>query len=77
MIQILATDDIEVVAVTVTIRRPSGEGVEQGAATKEHGVWRYPVTAALAAGETVTVLATARDRPGNETTAESSVQTGP
>ncbi len=77
VIQILATDDIEVVAVKVTIRRASGEVVEQGITTKEHGLWRYPATAPVAAGENVTVLATARDRPGNETTAESSVQTGP
>lgn len=67
-IRIIAVDDIEVVDVRVTIQSSAGAVLEQGAARKVHGVWLYTATVAAPAGERLTVAATARDRPGNETT---------
>ena len=67
-IRVLAFDDVEVVSVTVGIHTTGGEGLEQGAATKDHGVWIYTATVAPASGETVTISATAQDRAENTTT---------
>jgi hypothetical protein len=66
LIQVLATDDIEVVAVTVAVRTPGGTVLEQGPAEKSHGIWQYRATVLLPPGETVEIAATARDRPGHD-----------
>lgn len=73
LVRVLATDDIEVVAVTVEIRTASDAKVESGAAAKVHGVWNYTATA-TAPQEALVITATARDRPGN--TASASVVFG-
>jgi hypothetical protein len=65
LIRVRATDDLEVVSVMVTVRTGGGGKLEEGPATKQHGVWRYLTTAARPSGETVTITATAKDRPGN------------
>jgi hypothetical protein len=66
-IVIRASDDIEVIAVSVAIRDSKGV-VEQGSAAFEQGYWRYTTQTAvdLAAGS-VAVDVTAVDRPGNKT----------
>jgi hypothetical protein len=64
-IRILAHDDVEVVAVEVSIRTAAGILLEQGAATQVHGVWRYRTTVAAPAAEPLTIEAIARDRPGH------------
>jgi hypothetical protein len=68
LIRVLATDDIEVVSVQVTIDTAKGARVEAGPATKVHGVWRYTTTAAAPAGEPLVITATAKDRPGHDGT---------
>ena len=42
--------------------------LEQGPASAADGAWRYEATRSVSAGSTVTVEATAMDRPGNATT---------
>ena len=65
VIRILATDDIEVVSVEVKIESTAGSLIEQGAATKIHGVWCYHSSATSPAAESLTITATATDRPGH------------
>jgi hypothetical protein len=66
IIRVRATDDIEVVSVNVTVQTAAGVKLEEGAANKVHGVWRYSATMAPPAGETLTIIATAKDRPGHD-----------
>jgi hypothetical protein len=66
VIAVIATDDLEVVSVGVAIHTQSGGVVERGAAAKTHGVWRYAATATAPAGEPLTIVVTATDRPGHE-----------
>jgi hypothetical protein len=61
-IVIRARDDHAVMAVTVAVTDAAGVVLEQGTATAANGAWRY-----VAAGSSVTVTATATDRPGNAT----------
>lgn len=68
LVQVEATDDFEVMGVTVVIRNDGGEVLEQGPANLVNGRWQYPATVTIAAGETVTVEATASDRPGHSGT---------
>src|SRR5581483_8258437 len=65
LIRVIATDDVEVVSVGVAIRTASGVLVEDGSATKLHGVWRYVATGAAPAGAPLVITATAKDRPGH------------
>lgn len=70
-IAVVAEDDVEVVAVRVTIRDAATSAVlEEGPATLLHEVWLYTATTALAAGQAVTIAAQATDRPGHAGTAE-------
>lgn len=64
---ILAHDDVEVVSVRVTIRTAEGTLIEEGAAQKEHEIWRYRATATAPAGA-LALTAVAIDRPGHEGT---------
>lgn len=64
-IAITATDDVGVTAVTVTIQAADETVLEQGAAALTNGVWVYHATTARTAGQTVTITATAVDRPGH------------
>ncbi len=69
LIRVLATDDIEVVSVHVAVHTAAGVKLEEGLAGKLHGVWRYLTTAARPGSETLTITATATDRPGHHGTA--------
>ena len=65
LIKITARDDFEVVGVGVVIRDAADAVLEQGPAALVGGQWTYATTVAVAAGETVTIEATATDRPGH------------
>ena len=67
-IQVVATDAIEVVEVTIRIRRIAGELVEFGSAVKDHGVWRYRATATVPAGAGWHIDVAARNRAKAEVT---------
>ena len=67
-ISVAASDDFDVVGVSVAISDDAGALLEQGAAivsTTEPGRWTYTATTTVAAGTHVSVQATATDRPGN------------
>ena len=65
-IRITATDDCGVVEVAVQILDMDEAVVEEGLATlQEGGLWQYGTSQNVAAGQTVSVRATAKDRPGN------------
>lgn len=66
-IYVFAFDDIEVVSVEVALQNAAGAAWETGAAGADHGVWCYRPRAAAPAGERISVVVTARDRPGNAT----------
>ncbi len=68
LIKVLATDDIEVVGVDVRILTIDSEVLEEGPATKQHGVWIYTATTDTPARESLTLEATATDRPGHSAT---------
>lgn len=63
IIVIEAEDDFEVVEVRVVIRDREKAVVEEGAAARVDDQWRYSASKDLAAGEIVTLEATAIDRP--------------
>lgn len=65
LIKVSASDDFEVVAVSIVIRDAADAVLEQGVATLVGGHWTYVATVAVAAGETVTIEAVAKDRPGH------------
>ena len=65
LVAIEAVDDFEVVGVTVVVRNDGGDVLEQGPATLVNGRWQYAATVPIGAGETLTVEATATDRPGH------------
>jgi hypothetical protein len=67
-IVIRARDDHAVTAVTVAVKDAAGVILEQGPANAADGAWRYAMTRGVATGSTITVEATATDRPGNATT---------
>jgi len=67
-IGIRASDDIEVVSVTVSIRTEKG-AMEHGGAVLEQGVWRYTTRSNMdLASGSVAIDVTVMDRPGNKTT---------
>jgi hypothetical protein len=64
-----ATDDFEVVRVTVALRDTAGMVFSSGNAVLANGAWRYDAPALPATGQLpVTAEVTAYDRPGNATT---------
>jgi hypothetical protein len=65
VVKVLATDDIEVVSVTVRILDADGAVLEAGPASKVHGVWIYRATVSAPARESLTIEAIATDRPGH------------
>lgn len=69
VIKVLATDDVEVVSVMVTLRSITDTLLEEGAATKIHGVWCYTATTTAPVGQKIKITATAKDRPDHEGTA--------
>jgi hypothetical protein len=64
-VKVTALDDFEVVGVGVVIRDAADAIIEQGPAVLSDSLWSYAATVALAAGETVMIEATAKDRPGH------------
>lgn len=66
LIRILAYDDIEVVAVEVSIKSANGSLIEKGPAEKRHGVWHYSTTASAPGGTALLITVTAKDRPGHD-----------
>lgn len=69
-ISVSAYDDFEVTGVTVTLVDEGDVVLESGAAVVENGRWTYTTTTIVTPGTTVTVTATALDRPGNSSLAE-------
>jgi hypothetical protein len=61
-----ATDDAEVVSVTVRLRGGDGAELEAGAATRLDERWRYVATTEVPPGPPVTLEVIARDRPQHE-----------
>ena len=68
-----ASDDFEVTAVTVAMANEGGAVLESGTAVVGNGRWTYTTTTAVTPGTTVTVSATAFDRPGNSGSAEATM----
>lgn len=62
---IQAQDDVEVTGVSVTITDDGGTVLESGPATADEWRWRYEAQTDVPSGTTVTITATAMDRPGN------------
>jgi len=73
IIAIRATDDFKVVLLQVSIIGPAGNLLEFGDAILQPETfddWRYAATVANATLEGSKIIVTARDKPGNVTTAE-------
>jgi hypothetical protein len=70
VIKISASDDFEVVGVSVTIRATDGTVLEEGAPAKSaaDGAFTYTTTTNVAQGQPISLEVTATDRPGNRTT---------
>jgi hypothetical protein len=65
LIKVRATDDFEVMGVTVVVKDGEGAVIQQGAAVLVDGVWQYATTVGIAVGEELTIQAIATDRPGH------------
>jgi hypothetical protein len=67
LVRVKATDDFRVMEVKVTVRGAGGELIEEGVAelSSEDGEWRYTTRAEVPSGQSVSVIAVARDNPGN------------
>lgn len=65
LLKVTASDDFEVASVKVVIRTAANAVLEQGPAALANGRWSYAATVPVAAGATVTIEATALDRPGH------------
>jgi hypothetical protein len=63
-----AKDDFRVIEVKVTMRGPTGELIEEGLAVLSSDTveWRYTTTTEVLSGQTVSVVAEAKDNPGNK-----------
>ncbi len=62
-----ATDDFRVMEGKVSVRGPGGELLEEGIAelSSEDGEWRYATRTEVPSGQSISVVAVARDNPGN------------
>lgn len=70
-IAVRASDDVQVTSVSVAIRdRITNTVLESGPAVFSGADWVYTAATALAPGQSVTIAATAADRPGNQTIQE-------
>jgi len=67
IVRVKATDDFRVVEVKVSVRGPGGELIEEGRAelSPSDGEWRYTTRTEVPSGQSVSVVAVARDNPGN------------
>jgi hypothetical protein len=73
-IVIVAHDDAGAASVHVAIRDMAGVLLEQGQAMALNGAWTYTATTNLQPGQSVTIVATAKDRPGNSGSKEQPYQ---
>ncbi len=64
LIKVFATDNGEVVAVTVAFQAADGSVLESGPAAKGDDGWHYLASTTVAPGTPVTIVATATDRAG-------------
>ena len=72
-IVIRASDDFDVVGVSVALTDAEGNAIESGEAAEtapNSGRWVYTATAAVSTGTTVRIAVTATDRPGGAAAAE-------
>jgi type 1 fimbria pilin len=72
-IVVRASDDFDVVGVSVRLTDAEGHAIERGDAVEtpvESGRWVYAATVAVATGTTVRIAVTVTDRPGGEAQAE-------
>jgi hypothetical protein len=67
-IVVLVGDRFKVIALEVVLRDAAGRVIEQGPAKSFGNDWHYLATVARPPGETISVEATATDRPGHTTT---------
>lgn len=65
---VAASDDFEVTGVEVSITDANGAVLEHGPAAAQNGSWSYTATTDLTAGQPVSIVATATDRPGHKGT---------
>ena len=65
-LQVLATDAIEVIGVSLQLLTPAGKVLESGPAIKDHGIWVYRTTTTLPQAQHCTWEVTARNRAGAE-----------
>lgn len=65
VIKVQAFDDFEVTGVDVAVLDGENAVIFQGAAVLTNGLWQLAATVGIAVGETVTIKATATDRPGH------------
>jgi len=63
-IRVLAKDAVEVVGVTVAVRDADAALLETGSATKDHDLWIYRSTTAIADAASVLIEVTAQNRAG-------------
>ena len=68
-IRVLATDAIEVVRVTLTVRDAGDTVLETGSAVKDHDLWVYGCTVTAGENARVTIEVTAVNRAGAKATA--------
>ena len=73
IITVSAYDDFEVMDVHVAVADEGGVVLESGSAMMENGRWIYTSTMTVTPGTTVTVTATALDRPGKSGSAEATM----
>jgi hypothetical protein len=65
LIKVQAFDDFEVTGVHIAVLDGENAVIFQGAAVLTNGLWQLAATVGIAIGETVTITATATDRPGH------------
>ncbi len=64
-IRVAASDDTGISQLSVRITSMTGQLIEEGLAQADGTDWVYVATTHVSAGQTVTIQATAKDRPGN------------
>jgi hypothetical protein len=65
VIKVQAYDDFEVTGVHLAVLDGENAVIFQGAAVLTNGLWQLASSVGIAVGETVTIQATATDRPGH------------
>jgi hypothetical protein len=63
-IRVLASDGIEVTAVTITVRRADGTVIESGSAARDHDVWVYRCSTSAVGEGLVQIEVAAQNRAG-------------